>query len=144
MTPYQLNGTRLLSDLLVRMVKDAYSESPALAEQAREWLSLDSFEGMASVHRVCVQLSAAQSLLADSANSHERGYLRPEEWLHMSLRACSEPSQLSALESEIECLIATGHERCMSILGSPLQDTVRVQSITDDDFPSSNDPSPSL
>ena len=60
MTPQQLHGTHLLSNLLVLMLKDARSNDPTTADDAREWLNAAPLEGMASLQRTCEQLAAAE------------------------------------------------------------------------------------
>lgn len=144
MTTDQLNGTRLLSELLVRMVKDSYAENPLLADQARLWLNLPSFDGMASVDRACAQLAAAQRAVMSPTEAKQDVYRQPAEWRSWSLEACQEPQQLDELEKAIERLIARCHQTLLSTPETSGLGNAHGHSLDDDDYSPPSDHSPSF
>lgn len=144
MTPEQLNGTRLLSGLLVRMVKDSYSDDPLVSDQAHEWMDLHPFEGMASLDRACAQLSAAERAVAASSGIEQGDIRKPSEWLDLSFKACDNYQQLSALENAIELLISKCHSTLYTAYGMSRYGNIRDHSDEDNGPSSPNDHSPSF
>lgn len=139
MTLQQLHGTHLLSDLLVLMLKDARSNDPSTADDAREWLNAPPLEGMASLQRTCEQLAAAEQSLTD-----ELGATLPcrtdYDWL-TAIREAQQDTANGAYRLEIE--VSNLLTRCERIFFKTPIVSSGHEIVEGHSPPEDNDPSPS-